>query len=158
MTAVNPDRSAVLRFIEQPEPMDMPTSRLLESLSARLESYERDSHRLRMSFRPPELFRQGSGVIQGGAVGAMLDFAMAFSGMAAVGVDATVTSLSLSTNFLRAADTDVVTATGWIERVGRRVAHARAELIEGDKLVASATSTLLVLPNLSRPGGQTPQA
>ncbi len=127
--------------------MAIDTSPLLDSMSARLESYESDSSTLTMSFRPTDLFRQGAGVIQGGALSMMLDFVMAFSAMAAVDPASSVATVSMSTDFLGAATSDAVTAIGAVDKAGKRVAFARSQLLEADRVVASAHATLLVVPS-----------
>lgn len=145
MSDVNPDRVALFRFIENPEPVAIASNPMLEALDARLEAYTAEQHLVEMSFRPPPFWRQGGGGVQGGSVSVMLDFLLAFTAMAAIGVEANVTSLDLNTSFLgRIGDGDVI-GRGWTEKAGRRVVYARGELIENGKTRATASSTLLVV-------------
>lgn len=151
MIAPNPDRDALWHFLEQDRknkdfaPSPMPSSPLLEGLNAQLCRFDQETQRLEMSFAPPPLFRQGAGFIQGGALSIMLDFVMAFCSMAAVGKEATVTTISLSTDFMAPALGEVIHATGEIEKAGGRLVFAQAWLDDGPKKVAAARSSLLIL-------------
>lgn len=143
---MNPDRDMVLCFVQDPSPMAMPTSPLLAALEARLEGYDTDEKRLTMSFAPPAMFRQGAGVVQGGALSMMLDFVLAFSGMAALGKAGSVATVSLATDFMGAARGERITAEGVVEKAGRSMVFTRGWLMDGGKKVAAAQSTLVVVP------------
>lgn len=127
--------------------MAIDTSPSLDSMSAHLETYDSASSTLTMSFTPTELFRQGAGVVQGGALSMMLDFVMAFSAMASVDRGSSVATMSMSTDFLGAATSDRVTAFGSVDKAGKRVVFARSKLMDGARIVASAHATLLVVPS-----------
>ena len=142
---MNPDRDLLLRFVQDPLPAAMPTSALLEALDARLEGYVADEKRLTMSFAPPTTLRQGAGVVQGGALSMMLDFVLAFSGMAAVGTAGSVATVSLGTDFMGTARGDRIMADGVVEKAGRSMVFARGWLMDGGKKVATAQSTLMVV-------------
>lgn len=143
--AENPDRTAILRFAAGGVPGPMRTSPLLEALDASLEEYEAGPGRLVMGFAPGPVFRQGAGFVQGGAMAAMLDFVMAFTGMAAVGEGGTVTTTSMTTHYLAGARGEAFRVTGEVEKAGRRMIYVRARLEEGGKAVATASSALLVV-------------
>lgn len=147
MTSANPDRARLLEFLERCEPMEIGTSPSLEAMCARLERYESDSSTLTMSFLPSEFFRQGAGVIQGGAMSMMLDYVMAFSAMAAVHEGSSVVTVSMSTDFLGAATGDEMTAVASVDKAGKQVVFARSQLMDGERLAASAHATLLVVPS-----------
>lgn len=138
----NPDVVALHAFLADPVPRPMTSSPLLEALGARLLAWEPDRAELTMTFAPGELFRQGAGVIQGGAVTAILDFAMAFAAMARLGDQAAVTS-SITTNLMGAGMAPEVAVRGRVLRTGRRLVFAEADLEGGGRLLATATSTLL---------------
>ncbi|MGI9613774.1 MAG: PaaI family thioesterase [Acidimicrobiales bacterium] len=147
-----PVQEAVLAFVADPTPRDMATNPLLEALEARLESYDVEQQELVMSFRPPDLFRQGGGLIQGGIQSGMLDFVMAFAGMAAVGAGSLVISVDLSTHFISLAGGDRFLAAAKVTKAGRRVVFLTAALTGGDAAnrdttIATATSSMLVLPH-----------
>jgi uncharacterized protein (TIGR00369 family) len=82
-----------------------------------------------LTFAPPERFAQGAGVLQGGIVTAMLDFAMAFAAHAKLGAEErTFATASLSIHFLRPALPGRYVARGRLVRAGRRLLFAEAVL------------------------------
>ena len=60
-------------------PAAVTSNRLAAALGARLLAADAAARSVRLSFVPGEEFLQGAGVVQGGAVSAMLDFAMAWA-------------------------------------------------------------------------------
>jgi uncharacterized protein (TIGR00369 family) len=141
----NADHALLHAYLRRGVAGQMASSPLLEALGASLDHHDSKTGQLRMTFAPAPMFRQGAGVVQGGALAAMLDYVMAFAGMAAVGAERSVTTTSMTTNFLASATDITFHATGEIEKAGRRLVFVRARLEAGDKAVASASSTLLVL-------------
>lgn len=92
-------------------------------------------------------FTNGNGVLQGGIVSAMLDFGMVFAAFSQIPADATIATVSQTTNFFRAAAPGAYTVVAELEKSGRTLINARATLCGADgKPVASATSPLAVLP------------
>jgi uncharacterized protein (TIGR00369 family) len=58
------------------------------------------------------------------------------------------TSIDITVNYLRPVtmDSGILRATGTVTKPGRRVAFARAEIVDGSgKMVATATSSILVI-------------
>lgn len=142
----NPDREAIRAFVAAPgRPVPMETNPLLAALGARLTGFDPGRRELTMSFAPQPLFWQGAGMVQGGALAAMLDFVMGFAGMAVAAPQQSITTTSLTTSFYAAARAPGYVARGIIEKPGRRVMFASAELEGEGKVVAAATSVLLVL-------------
>ena len=87
-----------------------------------------------LRFDPQPEWTIGHGVVQGGIVTAMLDMAMA---MAANGLS----TASITVEILRPV-VGPVTATGMVDKRGRRLLFASAELHDaGDRLVARGTQT-----------------
>ncbi len=142
----NPDREAIRRFVAAPaQPVAMATNPLLAAFGAELLRFDPAARALAMRFTPQPLFWQGAGVVQGGAVAAMLDFVMGFVGMAIAADNQTITTTSLNTAFYSAARGASYTARGIVEKPGRRVMFASATLECDGRIVAGGTSTLLVL-------------
>ena len=101
-----------------------------------------------LEFTPDAIFVQGAGVLQGGAVSAMLDFAMAFAVLALLPAGQACTTTNANVSFLRAAPRGRYVAIGEIERRGRQLAFTRARLMAADlpeRVVATASSTLLIM-------------
>lgn len=143
----NPDADFARAFFAEPgaAPRPMPTNALLAALGAELVAHNPATGEVTMRFSPPETFRQGAGHIQGGAISAMLDFAMILAAFAVIPVEASVSTATMTTAFLAPGKGASYTAVGQIEKAGRRMVFARARLLDGEREIASASSTMLVL-------------
>ena len=146
--AGNPDAQAVRAFMAAGSigPVDVTSNPLAAALGAQLVAVDAEAGEIRMVFRPDDTFKQGAGVVLGGAVSAMLDFAMAYACFVVLPENQTVATTSMTTNFLGAAHGGMaVEAVGRVDKTGRRVMFTSAELRAGGKLIANGTSSLLVL-------------
>jgi acyl-coenzyme A thioesterase PaaI-like protein len=75
----------------------------------------------------------------------MLDFAMAFAGFTQLGDAEALSTLTINVVLQKAATAACYDLRGRIDKPGRRVMFASAELSVGGSVIATATSTLLVL-------------
>ena len=144
----NPDQALLYRFLADPStPVPFDSNRLAAALGGVLLAADPAAGTIRMQFRPGPEFVQGNDVIQGGAIGAMLDFAMAFAVIAGMPRETTVATANLTVSFLAAARAGDYVALGVVERRGKRLAFARGELrpAGGGPPVATGTSVLAVL-------------
>jgi uncharacterized protein (TIGR00369 family) len=118
----------------------------LESLSAML--VENTGGELLIRFTAPHSSTQGNGVVGGGTQASMLDLAMAMAVLAQLKPGYTCASINLSVNMQAAAQQGHLYAVARVDRIGRQVAFARAELYDGERrrLIANATSSLAVIP------------
>jgi len=147
MAERNPDIQLIRDYLAgDRSPRMVESNQLARALGTEITGYDANRGELRIAFSPGEAFKQGAGVVQGGAVAAMLDFAMAYACFTVLPDGSTVATTTMSANFMGAASGDRIEATGRIDKAGRRVMFASAELRSGGRLVASATSSLLVLP------------
>lgn len=149
MPFTNPDQALIHRFIEggsRPIPFD--ANPMAVALGAELRAADLSAGRVELAFAPQPLFIQGAGVLQGGAVTAMLDFAMALATLAQLPVGASCATVNLNTVFLRPAPQGCYIAVGEVERRGKQIAFTHARLLrqEDGQVVATATSTLAVVP------------
>jgi len=103
---------------------------------------------LKLKFVATAQSTQGNGVVAGGTLASMLDLAMAMAVLSVLPPGHTCATINLSVNMLSAANAGPLHATASVERVGRNIAFARASLFDasGERLVASATSALAVIP------------
>jgi uncharacterized protein (TIGR00369 family) len=144
----NPDKALLLKFMEDPStPTAVDSNPLAKALRCRLLAAA-PSGQVRLDFEPDETFIQGNNVVQGGAVAAMLDFAMAFAGLAALPGEQGGATVSMTANYLKPVPAGRYEAVGVLERKGRTMLFASSELraVDGDVLVANATSVLAVVP------------
>lgn len=88
---------------------------------------------------------QGNGVVGGGTLANMLDCGLAVAALSALPPGATCSTISLTVNMLRAASVGQLWVRASIDRAGRSVVFAQAQLLDAERrLVATATSALAV--------------
>jgi uncharacterized protein (TIGR00369 family) len=99
-------------------------------------------------FTAPHSASQGNGVVGGGTQATMLDLAMAMAVLSQLKPGTTCATVSLSVNMQSAAQEGHLFAVARVDRIGRQVAFARAELYDGERkrLIANGTSSLTILP------------
>lgn len=142
----HPERAIVRRAIdEQLTALPVMTNPLAILLNMRILA-ARDAW-VRIGYTPPECLTQGNQVVQGGIISAMLDFGMIFAAFSKVPADATLATVSQTTNYFRAASMGELTVEAELEKVGRRLINARASLFGPDNvLLASASAPIAVIP------------
>lgn len=138
----NPDRRALTEFREgNGGSVAMVSSPLLAALGCRIESAG-EGH-VQLSFIPTDAFVQGNGVVAGGIVATMLDFALAFAGLTTCAQGENAVSIGLNVCFLGPVKAGRVTVDASLASAGFRVAQAEARLTgEDGRLLATATSAL----------------
>jgi uncharacterized protein (TIGR00369 family) len=146
---MNPDWIDLQRFIGEGQSASRLTSNpMSDALGMRMEAVDLAKGEITLSFEPQALFIQGAGVLQGGAVSAMLDFAMAFAVMATLPAGQSCATSSLNISFLRPAPKGRYVAVGETERRGKALAFTRARLFQegaSERIVATATSLLALI-------------
>jgi uncharacterized protein (TIGR00369 family) len=143
---VNTDQALLKRYLAHPHTeLAIDSNPLAIALRARL--LGRDDGTLRMGFEPSREFVQGNGVVQGGIVAAMLDLVAAFTSLATLRDGQTAATVSMAISFLAPVPVGALIATGTVERGGRRLIFARAQLegAGGGTLLASANTVMSVL-------------
>jgi uncharacterized protein (TIGR00369 family) len=98
---------------------------------------------------PDESVYNPIGVVHGGYVATLADTVAACAVHSTLDAGQGYTSIDLNLRYLRPVthESGTLIATGTILKPGRRVAVAEAEIVDGaGKLVASATSSCLVIP------------
>lgn len=142
----NADQALIHRFLQgDGSPLAIDSNPFARALRSELHVVDQGRQRVVIAFDPDPLFIQGTGVLQGGAVSAMLDFAMAFAVLARVPIGVSCATVNMTSSFLRAAPRGRYRAVGEIERCGKTLAFAHARLSrcdENETLVATASSTL----------------
>lgn len=144
----NPDQALIHRFVQQGGcAMPIDSNPMAKALQSTLLKVDRERGEVEIGFEPGDLFIQGTGVVQGGAVTAMLDFAMAFATLASLPPQASCATVNLSTSFLRPAPQGRYIAAGTVDRCGKTLAFTQARLVRADtgQVVATAASSLAVL-------------
>ena len=144
MSASNPDRSRLLTFLANPDtPISFDSSPLLQALGTTI--VEATEGRIVLNFEPSAIFLQGANVVQGGAVSAMLDFAMAAAVMTKLESNISFATASLSDSFLAAVRTGRLTAVGEVDRIGRRNGFARATMTDAAGVALATASSVVTI-------------
>ena len=147
---MNPDQALLQRFAGAPLVID--SNPLATALDTRLVSLDRVAGIARLTFNPGPQFVQGRGVVQGGIVSTMLDFAAAYAALATLPEGQTAATATITVNFQGAVRAGEVTVTGTVERAGKRLIFVRAQIHgqnpgEAERILAAATSVMTVLPD-----------
>ncbi len=142
---MNPDRARIREFLAGAGmPLAFDSSPLLLALGTTIISA--GSGRILLRFEPAPLFMQGASVVQGGAVSAMLDFAMAAAIMTTLDDQVHFATASLTVSFLAAVKSGALLAEGEVDRIGRRNGFARSSLrAEADDAVLATASSVLTM-------------
>jgi uncharacterized protein (TIGR00369 family) len=145
MTTQNPDRVRIREFLAGTgAPLAFDSSPLLEALGTSIIAAK--PGRITLRFEPSPVFLQGASIVQGGAVSAMLDFAMAAAIMTALDDKVHFATASLTVSFLATVKPGPLLAEGEVDRLGRRNGFARAHLrAEGGEAVLATASSVLTL-------------
>ncbi len=138
----NPDREAIAASVHSSgKNIPMDSSPLLKALSCQI--VEASDKRIRLRFQPDAAYVQGNGVVCGGIVATMLDFALAFAGLTTCDEGESAVSISLNVNFLGPVMPGPVIVEGILATNGFRIAQAEAKLFSPDgSVLATATSPL----------------
>jgi uncharacterized protein (TIGR00369 family) len=125
------------------------TSALIEAcpvaalLGARVISLSED--KIEIKFEAGHQMLQGAGVVQGGQISSMLDFAMALIALSRLDEHENVSTISLTTDFHRPAGEGILLAEAWITKMGRKVIFSAAKLTSAEgKSVATATASSMI--------------
>jgi len=95
-----------------------------------------------MSLAMQEKLRQPYGLLHGGATASLIDTAMAFAVIAAIGTEEKATTVDLTVQYLRPHTDGKVVCTAKVTRAGKRLLFLSAEVVnEQEKLIATALST-----------------
>jgi len=95
-----------------------------------------------MSLEMQEKLRQPYGLLHGGATASLIDTAMAFAVIAAIGTEDKATTVDLTVQYLRPHTEGKIFCTAKVMRAGKRLIFLSAEVVnDKDKLIATALST-----------------
>jgi uncharacterized protein (TIGR00369 family) len=142
---VNTDRALVLEFLRDGQaPAPIASNPLAQDLGAELLALDAELGTAVLAFTPPGRFVQGAGVLQGGIIATLLDFAMAFAAHARLArEDRAFSTATLTVTLLRPAPPARYLAHGRIVRAGGKLLFAEAELtFESGESVARASALM----------------
>ena len=134
-------------FLKAGAPLTM-TGPLAEALKGQILQMDPEAGTALLAFDPGEQVLQTAGVIQGGIVAAMLDFAMALAAFSRLAPGKSFGTVSLTTNFLKPALPGRHLARGRLDRMGARMIFASGALSKegSESLTATATAVMAITP------------
>ena len=120
------------------------TEPLARSLTGAILEMDPEAGRAVLAFEPDESFKQGGGVIHGGIVATMLDYAMALACFTRVSPGQSFATVSLTTHFLRSVLPGRHLARARIDRKGARLIFVSADLVRDGEAEPLATGTAVM--------------
>ena len=145
---MNADVTLIHQFLDNGgQPLALTASPLQQMLKGKILQIDPKLGRSTLAFEPGLEFLQGGGVVQGGIVTTMLDYAMAFAALARIPEDMSVGSATLTVNFMKAAAPGLLIASGTVVRMGSRIVFAEAQIgPDAANPIATATTVMAVFP------------
>ncbi len=117
---------------------------LAENLGLYIENVSKEHILIRYDIS--DAYTQGIGVIQGGILSAMLDFAAAYLGLLNTELDKNVTTTNLSINYLRPALPGRYYAEARLDKSGQKMIFASAQLYQiQNKPIANAIFNMMIV-------------
>ena len=124
----------------------------LETLRGSLVEFNEEDKIMVMEFDAiPEFCHSEAQIVQGGFITGMLDSTMAHLVIALVKFQSNPVSLDINVSFVAPAHPGLMTAKSKIIRMGKSIVFAYATMKQNDEMIASATSTIKLLPTSKRP-------
>ena len=117
---------------------------LAESLKGSILQMDVEAGSAVLAFEPGEQFLQTGGLIQGGIVTTMLDYAMAMAGFTRVGAGRSFATVSLTTHFLKPTLPGRLIARAKLDRMGAKMIFASGGLLKDGATAPNATATAVM--------------
>lgn len=114
-------------------------------LGARFLDIRPELGEIEMEFEGKATFTNPVGNIQGGILAAMLDETIGPALGAMLDKGEFSPTINLNTQFLNPAKVGKIYSFGKVEKKGKKVCFVRAELQQDDKIIATATASLLIV-------------
>lgn len=144
----NPDYVALMDIAGNPgTPVPLRALPLFRSLQAELRRFDLDDGHLEIAYTTTDEHVQGHGLVAGGIIGTMLDFALSLPVLGVLPNETPFGTVGYTINLLSALRPGPVLAEGWIDRRGGRFAFTSARLTHenSDKpIIATGTSILSI--------------
>lgn len=146
MTHANPDQALIAAVLAgRPLPCPLDTNPFAIALGTEVLEVGPEG-RLVLAFTPGEQFLQGNGVVHGGIVSAMMDFAMGICPFPLLAAESTTATSNLTVAFLRPALPGRLVVTVTVDRLGRTTGFTHAAMVDDrGRLIATGMSTVAVV-------------
>ena len=132
------DTIALLKSLAQP---------VTRTLSGMPVAFDAEAQTISMTYRTTKDFAHTNGtIVQGGFVTAMLDMTMAHLVMGLTDAKSNPISLDINTSFIAPCPVGAQVCNARVIKLGRSIGFLAADLYAEDSLIASATSTVKLVP------------
>jgi len=140
------DKKEIIKLLQNNKPP------CLETLRGNLLEFDEAERIMTMEYEAvPEFCHSEAQIVQGGFITGMLDSTMAHLVIALVKFQSNPVSLDINVSFVAPAHPGLMTAKSKIIRMGKSIVFAYATMKQNDEMIASATSTIKLLPTSKRP-------
>ena len=140
------DKKEIIKLLQNNKPP------CLETLRGNLLEFDEAERIMTMEYEAvPEFCHSEAQIVQGGFITGMLDSTMAHLVIALVKFQSNPVSLDINVSFVAPAHPGLMTAKSKIVRMGKSIVFAYATMKQNDEMIASATSTIKLLPTSKRP-------
>ena len=140
------DKKEIIKLLQNNKPP------CLETLRGNLLEFDEVERIMTMEYHAvPEFCHSEAQIVQGGFITGMLDSTMAHLVIALVKFQSNPVSLDINVSFVAPAHPGLMTAKSKIIRMGKSIVFAYATMKQNDEMIASATSTIKLLPTSKRP-------
>jgi uncharacterized protein (TIGR00369 family) len=134
----------ILKAFQRSGPPLQMTDALARSLKGAVLELDPEAGVSVLRFEPDESFKQGGGVIHGGIIATMLDYALALAAFSRVREGQSFATVSLTTHYLRQVLPGPHLARARLDRLGGKLIFASAELRREDEDAPLATATAVM--------------
>jgi uncharacterized protein (TIGR00369 family) len=118
----------------------------LRTIGGEVLCFRQERNEVEMVFEATAQMCHSRVIVQGGFITAMVDSAMAYAAMGACRGRMAVPTLEIKVSFLKAGNPGCLLAKARVVRLGRTIGFLDGELFQDDALIATATSTVRLIP------------
>lgn len=122
----------------------LPLPKAAQTLATRIVSVDPEAGTIEVEFEARDEFTNPAGHIAGGFLAAMLDETMGPALGATLAAGESVPTINLNVQFLSVATPGQIQGRGRIQKRGREVCYLSGELLQRDKVVATATAANII--------------
>ena len=119
---------------------------VMKLLGAEVIDFDHSQQTITMGYTATPEMCHSKVIVQGGLITAMVDSAMAYACMGCFEELMAVPTLEIKVSFLEAGNPGPMRAIGRARRLGRSVGFLEGELYQHEKLIATSTSTVRLIP------------
>ena len=145
----NTDRAYLTQFLAGEPPRGYP-SPIAELLRAKLVACDPDAGMASVDYDIDQRFLNGAGVVFGGIITSMLDFAIALAGLSKVGEEDSVAAIEINSRFFRPVTPGQYHVAATVGKMGGRIGFATAVLKDDKGTECARASAVIAIQRQKR--------